>query len=164
MTVPEHPGEDDRFMDEAHAIAHDDIMKRLLAYQRQLRGGLEGSSWTGPVEAREAPPVATATEELVDVGAAESEMATPAPAPAPGPLPAGPAAAEPEPWQGPTPAEAPSGGLEARVAELEATLAQLDAMLGDLRRRFQELAVAADEKIASIRDAAARARAKDDRT
>jgi hypothetical protein len=164
--LPGYAEEDERFADQGSSIAHDDIMKRLLAYQRQLRGDLgalgpEALSRPGVGEAPEIPSAATATDELVDLGFADGE-ALAAPVGSTHREIGTPPAAEPWP-------EAPSSGaavgeLERRVADLESTLEGLDAMLSDLRRRFRELAVAADEQIAQIRAAASRARGEDEST
>jgi len=117
----------DGIAEELPPIRHDDIMQRLLAYQRRLQDE----------RARGGPGVATATEELLDLGIAEVERD----AQEPGPL--GPAS---------------SGDLPTRVTELESTLDRLDRMLGELRRRFQELAVVVDERIATVRQAVEQAR------
>lgn len=47
-------------------LVHDDIVKRLLDYQRQLREGLEGTS-AGAAAAASSVATQTATEELVDL-------------------------------------------------------------------------------------------------
>jgi len=160
--VPEQ--RDEGFADEGPSIAHDDIMKRLLAYRQRLRGdagadeaAMGTSPWpsigTSPFPG--APPSVIATEELVDVGSVEAEsppsMGSESPPPTFG--------------RARTASEAPSSptdDLEERMAKLESTLERVDAMLGDLRRRFQELAVAADERIAAVRDAVAEARGDDE--
>lgn len=151
--MPEDESGDQGFIPETPSTAHDDIMKRLLAYQERLRqdiGAQEApprpSPWAVPEQtsASEAPsapdvqPVTTATEDLVDVGSAEDTR------------PGAPVRLPP----------APAHELDARVAELEATLERVDAMLGDLRRRFQDLAIAADERIAAIQDQIARVRGR----
>lgn len=136
---------------ETPPMEHDDIMKRLLAYQERLRRDLGGeepaagpSPWAvperTPAEAppgREPQPVAIATDDLVDVGSAEEAQPPEAPVLLP---------------------PAPPRDLEARVADLEATLERVEEVLGDLRQRFQDLAIAADERIAAIRDQVARVR------
>jgi hypothetical protein len=128
--VPEDRSGDPGFVEETPPIEHDDIMKRLLAYQERLRRDLEAagsiarpSPWATPAGAREA--AATTTEDLVDVAREE-----------------------------PTIPEA----TEARVDELEGAIRQVDEMLADLRQRFQDLAVAADDRLAAIQDLLARTR------
>jgi hypothetical protein len=176
-------------------VAHDDIMKRLIDYQRTLR---EGAS---PEEAAEAarsaftdprPPEApTTVSELVDVTAETEERADvevqiePEPAtaeaepepptaeaePASEPLDTGwedvvPPQAEPE-WS-PTaeapgyvtipesPAETrqeaadPVPDLRAEVGSLEERLDRLVAKIGELRSSFQDMAIAADERLAAM--------------
>lgn len=141
------PEDVEGFADEAPEVTHDDIMKRLLAYRQRLRGELAAAG------VPEDPGVATATEELVDVGGLEEERHDRLPPLEPFP----PARA----FAPPTPAPGGSSDLPTRVAELESTLARLEGMLGELRRRFQELAVVVDERIAAIRDAALQARRED---
>ncbi|HEX6331421.1 MAG TPA: hypothetical protein VF129_09085 [Actinomycetota bacterium] len=48
--------------------------------------------------------------------------------------------------------------LKERLAGLEARLDRLGTKLGDLRQSFQDLAIAADERLASIEDEIAEAR------
>lgn len=130
--MPEEQSGDPGFVEETPQIEHDDIMKRLQAYQERLRRDLEEagsiarpSPWARPAGDREPAPAATATEDLVDVAREEPAIPTAA---------------------------------QARVEELEGAVRQVDEMLADLRRRFQDLAVAADERLATIQDLLARTR------
>lgn len=138
--MPEDETGDQGFIEEMPSIEHDDIMKRLRAYQERLREDLAAreppaapSPWSTPDEAPagEDQPVATATEDLADVGSAETSAE-----------------------------QASVTASDPRVADLEATLADIDTMLGDLRQRFQDMAIAADERLAAIQDAIAEARGK----
>ena len=139
VNVPEDPERDEGLTGEAPSIAHDDIMKRLLAYRERLRAytgtdeePARSSPWpgTGGSPISGGPPSVTATEELVDV-----------------------ASVEPEPSR---------ADLEERMAALESALDRVDEMLRDLRRRFQDLAVVSDERIEAIRRMVAEARGDDE--
>jgi hypothetical protein len=163
--------------DEQPSIVHDNIVKRLLDYQRQLR---EGAT---PVEAAEQAqgdrpmidyqaaetPVATQTDtiEVVDVAAAEAESEAELEETAPEALegeleaPADEAAADvihiPEAESEPA-APAPSASTDdpsARVAALETEMARLGEMVSALRDTFQDMAITADERLAAIEEAIA---------
>lgn len=185
---------------QAPPIAHDDIMRRLLEYQRQLREGVPPSEAARVVaESGPAPrgavsvgrDVTTTTEEVVvDLTQAEAELERgpeegridiegPARAtevrmeePTPGVVEGGPAAvpvgtpAEAGLSQ-PQSTEAASGtsawtvaardqGLADRVAQLERTLAEIASQVSDLRQRFQDMAIAADERLADLERTLAR--------
>lgn len=142
------------------SIHHDDIVRRLLEYQRWLR---EGAS---PHEAAERaapdpePPlidypaleresaIATHVDEVVDLSAAEVEAPAPWSEPAVVEIPEAEPALE-------TPA--PSGDLEGRVDALEQTLRALAMELHDLRSRSQDYALLVDDRLAAIQDMVARA-------
>jgi chemotaxis protein histidine kinase CheA len=217
----------------APPIAHEDIMQRLLEYQRKLREGLspqeaaravaesvagEGAPSTEQAEQGIEPhaePVITATqpEPVVDLTAAEAELeqrasqeaqltasededraqqeaepaeaeapaqaavAAEAPVEAPPPEPAPEAAAEPaaEPAIAPAspgqaeaaapasgsvwavPAPSPDPELAARVERLERTLASVSQQVSELRQRFQDMAIAADERLAELERTLSRA-------
>ncbi len=143
--------EDEGRGSEAPAVAHEDIMQRLLRYQRQLRGEEQEDAAASSPEPSQAPAGPTAE-------APASPEAPPAEAPRTG---------EPEPWveaptppvqaettawveRSPTPAAAPSAELARRVEELEATLAHVARLVTDLRERFQDMAIAADERLGDI--------------
>lgn len=135
--MPEEWEPEEGFADESPSIAHDDIMKRLLAYRERLRAysGEEPatpSPWasTGGSQIMDPSPPATATEELVDVASVE---------------------------HGP-----PRADLEDRMAALESALDRVDEMLRDLRRRFQDLAVVSDERLADIQRTVSEARREDE--
>ncbi len=93
----------------------DDMMQRLVAYQRHLREGLS------PEEA------------------AELAMRTP-----------GTEGAEPSGFVLDPAAEIAE--LTLRVAKLEQTLAHVAEMLSAMRRRFQDMTIAADERLATIEE------------
>jgi hypothetical protein len=157
-------------------IVHDDIVKRLLEYQRQLREGMAadaaaetaepGTTKTdtelvvdlteaeAAVEARETAeePIAEIAEPEAELEIAEPEAEAPEPTPEIGePTASEPTASAPEPEPAGEPAEAsPSADLEARVAELEASLGRVTQILGELRGSFQEMAIAADERLAEL--------------
>lgn len=182
-TTDEEPGS------EASSVPHDDIMKRLLDYQRTLR---EGAS---PEEAAETVRSAVIAEPAVEPSIEPAE-AEPEPIDeeeageqdAPGePEPEEPsvgaqveapeaaavagvlAATEPvepaEPAESDVPVEedvraetsrltpaAPGvgSGLESRVATLEGKLEDLGTRLAELRQSFQDMAIAADERLAAM--------------
>jgi hypothetical protein len=185
LRVPEDESDDrwtkDEPAPEEPAAAHDDIMKRLLDYQRSLR---EGAS---PEEAAEAirgglgerpepTEAAVATEELVELDAGELEspsadesLLPPEPEPEPAtPLPTEPIApAEPEPQVAPptaTELEPVAGAaagepdLQGRLAALEAKLDLIGSKIVEVRRSFRELAVAADDRLATLEDELERVR------
>jgi hypothetical protein len=144
-------------------LVHDDIMHRLLDYQRQLREGVTpeqaAEHAASPVlvdySALDAPAVLEQTEtfEVIDLAAAEEPAEE---------LAEEPAQDDPEAWSVasirseptsvqsmPTAAEA-SGDLAVRLAKLETTLSNIATSIGDLREQFQNMAIAADERLAAI--------------
>lgn len=183
---------------EARPIAHDDIMRRLLEYQRQLREGVPPSeaakavaeSDPSALRAEPSREAATATAEpVVDLTRAEAELEAEtgqaereeAEAPEARATHGGISPAETEPASGVEPsAEAPLGSelapsvwaepssvrapsaadpaLAARVERLEQALEQIATQVSDLRQRFQDLAIAADERLAELERTLARAR------
>ncbi len=205
--VPDDGWNDPEPEAEAPEVGHDDIMKRLVDYQRSLR---EGASPTEAVETlfterlqTESP---TTTGELVDLSSADPTFeveSLPEPADEIEPEPAGPSPSEPvpatlgeepepemaasreepepettevaherepaieeEPDVGPEPVPgyvtipANVGGLpaetrtelEERLTALEDRLQRLGSKVGELRRNFQDMAIAADERLASMED------------
>jgi hypothetical protein len=176
-TTDEEPGS------EASSVPHDDIMKRLLDYQRTLR---EGAS---PEEAAETVRSAVIAEPAVEPSIEPAE-AEPEPIDeeeageqdAPGePEPEEPsvgaqveapeaaavagvlAATEPVESDTPVDEELPAetqrpttaapgvgSGLESRVATLEGKLEDLGTRLAELRQSFQDMAIAADERLAAM--------------
>jgi hypothetical protein len=185
--------------DPTSSVPHDDIMKRLLDYQRSLREGASPEEAaeviTGRAEATPAETV-TATADLLDleepaVAIAPEPEHEQEPEPQPsaevaqvelaGSEPAEPSAAEPGPAEATlvtilepsagregAPPTAPSGAepprsasrveVEARLAKLEGSLDRLGSKLAALRQSFQEMAVAADERLATLEDELAEAR------
>lgn len=171
-------------------IAYDDVMRRLLEYQRHLREGLSpreaaqavasaGGSPSEPEPAVE--PVVTATEHelLVDLTEAEAELeartveeAVMAEAEAAkedevgerGPEVGGGAATEEVAIAAGAPARTPNptpdAALTARVEQLERTLAAVSQQVSELRQRFQDMAIAADEHLAELERTLSRARAR----
>ena len=153
-------------------IVHDDIVQRLLAYQRQLREG------TSPAEATEVEGVAVATDtiEVVDLTTAEAELEAETEPSAPETSETEPslsteeaadevvlvpeAELEAEPGSASMEEEGstPTLGLSSRVEQLEAMVARVGDLVGELRISFQEMAIDADERLAAIEDAIAVAR------
>lgn len=177
----------------APPIAYDDVMQRLLEYQRHLREGLSpreaaqavaeavasaGGSPSEPEPAVE--PVVTATEHelLVDLTEAEAELeartvqeavmaeagekgeVVTGEAEAEGGAPAEEVAVEAGASVWATPEPTPDAELTARVEQLERTLAAVSQQVGELRQRFQDMAIAADERLAELERTLSRARAR----
>jgi hypothetical protein len=157
------------------SVAHDDIMKRLLDYQRSLRGDEEEELAEPAAEVAEADEVASEPEAApptfvepvgseLDLAGAQSAAvptldvelalgldAEPEPAVEP------PAALDPVAGSDPAPPVLdPLAGsrteLEARVQRLEERLERLGARVVSLRRSFQEMAIAADDDLAAMKD------------
>ncbi len=136
---------------------HDDIMRRLLDYQRHLREGLSPEQATvavadRSVRGRKGSRTALATDpsvdEIVDIGPSEVE------APADG-------ARHRKRRRGKraedvvTIPEADDRAdarveLEARIDELDGILSEVARIVAETRAQFQEMAVAADERLAEI--------------
>jgi hypothetical protein len=150
-------------------IVHDDIMQRLLDYQRQLREGLTPEQAAQPAaspilvdySALESPtPVAPQIEadEVIDLAAIEAAIEEPTDAEAkPAPADAVPqiwatSSMVPEPTPTPTTPAATdtSGDLAARLAKLEDTLSGVAESVSDLRAQFQDMAIAADDRLGAI--------------
>jgi hypothetical protein len=163
---PERPG-----------AAHDDIMKRLVDYQRSLREGASpeeaaAAVGRGSMERSPAGETSTVTGELVDVAADAEPDVSIAPEPEPDPVAEVSIEPEPEPEpdsvatevealaEEPEPepaASAPETGetrsdLEARLASLEDKLDRLGSKIGEVRQGFQDMAIAADERLAALEE------------
>jgi hypothetical protein len=179
---PSNPDEEPRNLadeqeSEAPDAGHDDIMKRLVDYQRQLRQGVEPTEAAAVAWHREQrdpvqpePPGRPPEEpDFVDVSSPEpgveaeaepevraggpEEIETAQPPDRVEILTQAEAEASPaRPWQSP-PApgrETTRTDVSARIAQLEGTLDRLSKLLGDLRENFQGMAVTADERLAAI--------------
>ncbi|MGZ8600180.1 MAG: hypothetical protein ACXWX6_08240 [Actinomycetota bacterium] len=161
---------------EGPGAAHDDIMKRLVNYQRSLREGASpeeaaAAVGRGSVERYPAGEPSTVMGELVDVAAdAEPEVAI-APEPEQEAHPEANVEAEPAPQAAATEAEVQAeepepepaassataigetrSDLEARLASLEDKLDRLGSKIGEVRQGFQEMAIAADERLAALEE------------
>jgi hypothetical protein len=120
----------------------DDIMKRLLEYQRRQQGEANAASsvWaTPPVKAPEAAPVAERHAEE-----APTQPETPAETPVEDEAPAAPSELSPE--------------VQARVETLQGALDRVASQIAELRQTFQDMAIAADERLADIESEIARSR------
>ena len=135
---------------------HDDIMKRLVDYQRQLRQGVEPTeaaavAWhREPRDLEQAQQSGTPPDErdVVDVSSPDPEAPAEVEILTRDEAEASPARS----WESPPASghETSSTDVSARVAHLEGTLDRLSKLLGDLRENFQGMAVTADERLAAI--------------
>jgi hypothetical protein len=134
--------------EEAPQIVHDEIVRRLLQYQAQLREGIKAGE-TEPAapaasldlidySALETPAPAQ-VDEVVDIAAAESasEIGLVVTIPEPG-------GAAAEPLSG------ARGDLDARVARLESAIEQIASSLADLRIQAQDSAMLIDDRLAEV--------------
>jgi hypothetical protein len=148
--------------DELTPVAHDDIMKRLLDYQRLLREESPPETHAGPsrtmvdysaMEAQALTATATAEEivDLTEVEESEADIEIVEVADLP-------EIATVEPPQTELSTSTAEGDLTERVEQLEASLDRIARMLAAVRSDFQDLAIRADERIAEIEDALAAAR------
>jgi len=153
-------------------LVHDDIMHRLLDYQRQLREGVTpeeaAERAASPVlvddSTLDAPSVVTEqtdTVEVIDLDAVDAVVEERAEEPSEDVSPAWSTpsiGSEPAPMQ-PQPAVAHmSDDLALRLAKLEDTLTNIATSTGELREQFQNMAIAADERLAAIESMLADAR------
>jgi hypothetical protein len=162
--MPDDVTTPDDEQDELTPVVHDDIMKRLLDYQRQLRK--EGPPETpaepsrtmvdySAMEAQAVTATATAAEEIVDLteieeSEADIEIVEVADLPE--------TDTKPEPSMAEPSTSAAKSDLTERVEQLEASLDRIVGMLAAVRSDFQDLAIRADERIAEIEDALASVR------
>ncbi len=133
-------------------LVHDDIMQRLMDYQRRLREGLtpeQAAKSNGTVveHAAPEPPAAIATRadtvEVVDLAAVEDPVGEPIDVVAV--VEVVHAAGESDP-----PSADLAADLAARLARLEDTLSSVATSIGDLREQFQNMAITADERLGVI--------------
>lgn len=143
---------------EGPATEHDDLMQRLLRYQRQLRGDkllpppAEVAEQERPLidhAAAEAPSTTEAEKPLmVDLTDAEAELEA-ATVPELPTREQAPAVPEPEHIS----AEPALADQSVHIAELEATLTRITRMVGELRERFQDMAISLDERLSGLEEA-----------
>jgi flagellar motor switch protein FliG len=146
-------GEDAEGTEATPPLVHDDIMQRLMDYQRRLREGLtpeQAAKSNGtPVVVKPASqsPATTATRaetiEVVDLAAVEAPVEEPI-----------------EDIKGvevvlaadesETLSTDLAADLAARLARVEDTLSSVAKSIGDLREQFQNMAIAADERLGVI--------------
>jgi hypothetical protein len=134
--------------EEAPQIVHDDIVRRLLQYQAQLREGIKAGK-TEPVapaasldlidhSALETPEPAQ-IEEVVDIAAVESATEN------------GLVVTIPESQAaGGLPISGAREDLDARVTRLESAIAQIASSLADLRIQAQDSAMLVDDRLAEV--------------
>jgi hypothetical protein len=166
--------------EEEVVLVHDDIVKRLLDYQRQLR---EADESTGPEQEASVTAVGTVVEleEIVDLTVVETELeatedgagdrdaevidiwsdrsdGADAAAAELAVVPDEPAletfgatsASEPTPEMSGVEASVTPAEVEARIERIEASLERLSDRFAELRSSFQDMAIAADERLAEI--------------
>lgn len=135
--------------EEAPQIVHDDIVRRLLQYQAQLREGIKAGETELATPAASldlidysalGSPAPAQIEEIVDIAAAESAAEAGLVVTIPEP---GGAAAEP-------PLPGAREDLDARVARLESAITQIASSLADLRIQAQDSAMLIDDRLAEV--------------
>lgn len=126
--------------DEPINLVHDDIMKRLVAYQRRLGAGATEQQAAGTFDDGTAPGELSTPDRIVDLTAAE----------------AGARAAT----VGPRSGRADDIEVAGRFAALENTLANVARELQVVRTAFQDVVVSADERLAVIQQEVEDARAE----
>lgn len=126
--------------DEPINLVHDDIMKRLVAYQRRLGAGATGEQAAGAFDDGTAPDVGSTPDRIVDLTAAEA-----------GARAANQSAGSPE---------VDDVEVAGRFAALENTLANVARELQVVRTAFQDVVVSADERLAVIQREVEDARAE----
>jgi hypothetical protein len=152
---------------EEPTAAHDDIMKRLLDYQRSLREGASpeeaAEAIRGVAERHEPAETTVATEELVELETPEPEPQAQSSEPEAAvevelePMELEPESMELEPEPSP-PSAIPESELQARLSALEGKLDLIGSKIVEVRRSFQDLAIAADERLAALEDELERVR------
>lgn len=169
--MPDEDGAGTAEHSEGSAMVHDDIMQRILEYQRQLR---EGDPPPPPVETMPdrpsvdfaaaeavAPKASEEDDDVVDLTTAEATAAA-ATETNEEPVQRDPLRARARAaavWAVPdAAAENAPVDMARRVAELEAVLGQVSEAIAELRQRFQELALSSDERLADLEGMVARAR------
>jgi hypothetical protein len=146
-------GEDAEGTEATPPLVHDDIMQRLMDYQRRLREGLtpeQAAKSNGTpilVNPASQSPATTATRaetiEVVDLAAVEGPVEEPIEDIKGVEVVL--AAEESEP-----PSTDLAADLAARLARLEDTLSSVGKSIGDLREQFQNMAITADERLGVI--------------
>jgi hypothetical protein len=146
-------GEDANGPEATPPLVHDDIMQRLMDYQRRLREGLtpeQAARSNGTpilVNPASQSPATTAaraeTIEVVDLAAVEGPVEEPIEVIEGVEVVHAADGSEP-------PSADPAADLAARLARLEATLSSVAKSISDLREQFQNMAIAADERLGVI--------------
>jgi flagellar motor switch protein FliG len=146
-------GEDAEGTEATPPLVHDDIMQRLMDYQRRLREGLtpeQAAKSNGTpilVNPASQSPATRATRaetiEVVDLAAVEGPVEEPIEVVKGVEVVL--SAEESEPQSTDLAAD-----LAARLARLEDTLSSVAKSIGDLREQFQNMAIAADERLGVI--------------
>lgn len=178
----EDPTTEEAKDEESPGIVHDDIMKRLLDYQRNLREGATPDEAAEPAVANHVAhdTAESAADRLIDLVAAEAErevaqeadfesMVEPAAevdeiAAVQIEEPIAPAETIPTEEietmrnESSTSSRVAKAELEERMANLERSFDGIATMLAALRQSFQDMAIAADERLAEIEDKLAEAR------
>lgn len=136
---------------DAGAVEHQTIVNRILEYQRRLREGDPPPPVEtlpeGPMTERVAVETSSGEEaDLVDLTEAEEKVAPVVRLEPPGsqrPATSG-------VWAIPEPARPQPVETTDRMAELEDALRRVFETITELRQRFQDMAVASDERLAEL--------------
>lgn len=126
--------------DEPINLVHDDIMKRLVTYQRRLGAGASEQQAAGAFAEGTAPDAGSTPDRIVDLTAAEADARAVT--------------------VGPRSTEADDVEVAGRFAALENTLANVARELQLVRTAFQDVVVSADERLAVIQREVEDARAE----
>jgi hypothetical protein len=148
--------------------SHDDIMKRLIDYQRRQQGGATkeeaaSSVWAVPASAPQTAEAAPTPPAPVEVQPAPSEVQL-APAEVhvvPPEVDQITAEVHPAPSEVPPPESHPATDADARIERLQSAFDRLGSQIGEMRQAFQDMAIAADERLTEIESEIARVREAD---
>lgn len=140
---------------EPSGASHDDIMKRLLDYQRRKQEGASKEEAASSVWATVSPPAATEAVDPVPPPTTEAVQPVPPPTTYP---------EAPAPSEAPPAESRPAGDADVWIERLQGELNRLGSKVGEMRQVFQDMAIAADERLAAIESEIARVRSESERS